>query len=316
MDSGAPFLEQPFTLAMQGDWGMMNLTRVCGWLGQELTDRSGAGTRVAIWNGRGFVDNVWALGRGEVDLAVATPAAFVTAALDGRGVYGGEGFPELRAIATIPQHDRLVVAVPRSLGCATFAQLRDLAPALRLTTSANDGISHVGIAADEVLRRSGVDIVGWGGQIVDHERPFECLADVLSGAADAICYEAIMLPGWQQMAENMNFLSVEPEVLAGLERDFSWPSATIPANYFPGAPEITTLDFSDFMVTVRSDLPDDLAFTMAWILGETRELLEQQYRHLPPDRSPVTYPLDPKVMGSTPIPLHPGAAAYYAGLAT
>lgn len=306
-----PFIDRPLILHMQADWGMVNLTRVCGWLGQELTDRSAEGTRIAIWNGRGFVDNVRAVGRGEVDLAVATPAAFVTAALDGRGPYIGEAFPHLRAIGTVPQRDRLVFALRSSLGISSFEELRTSRPRLRLTTSGNDGINHVGIAAAETLSRSGVDLSGWGGQLLEHERPFECLADVLEHRADAIVHEAVMLPGWQQMATEMTFLSIEEPVLASLEADFGWPAADIPAGYFPGAPAIHTLDFSDFLVVVREDLPEDVAYALAWILGETRHLLEAQYAHLPPERSPVTYPLDPATMGRTPITLHPGAARYY-----
>ena len=306
-----PFIDRPLQVHMQGDWGMVNLTRVCGWLGQELTDRSAPGTRIAIWNGRGFIDNVRAVGRREVDLAVATPAAFVTAALDGRGIYQGEAFPDLRALGTVPQRDRLVVAVRTSLRVRTFDELRTAKPRLRLTTSGNDGVNHVGVAGGELLRRSAVDIVGWGGELLEHERPFECLDDVLGGRADAIVHEAIMLPGWQQMASSMTFLSVDSEVLESLDHDFSWPDAIIPAGYFPGAPQVHTLDFSDFLVVVRADMPDDVAYALAWILGETRHLLERQYTHLLPERSPVTYPLDPVTMGRTAIPLHPGAARYY-----
>jgi len=299
-------------LHMQADWGMVNLTRVCGWLGQELTDRTVPGTRIAIWNGRGFIDNVRAVGHREVDLAVATPSAFVTAALDGRGMYGGESFPDLRAIGAVPQRDRLVLALRSSLGISSFEQLRVARPQLRLTTSGDDGVNHVGVAVTEILTRSGVDVVGWGGELLEHERPFECLADILEGRADAIAHEAVMLPGWQQMAEEMTFLSIEERVLDSLEKDFDWPDAHIPAGYFPGAPAIHTLDFSDFLVVVRADLPEDVGHALAWILGETRQLLERQYTHLPPERSPVTYPLDPATMGRTPIPLHPGAARYYA----
>jgi hypothetical protein len=44
---------------------------------------------------------------------------------------------------------------------------------------------------------------------------------------------------------------------------------------------------------------------------ETRDLIEVQYRHLAPERSPITYPLEPKKMAQTPFPLHPGAERYY-----
>jgi hypothetical protein len=44
----------------------------------------------------------------------------------------------------------------------------------------------------------------------------------------------------------------------------------------------------------RDDLPDDIAYTIAAVLCETPDLLESQYRHIPPNDSPVTYPLDPR----------------------
>jgi len=307
----APAIDRSLTLQFKGDWGTANLHRVCGWICQELTDRSGPHTRIAIWNGRGFSDNVHAVGRSEVDVALATPAAFTAAALDRRGVYRDAHYPELRALGVVPQRDRLVVAVHAALGISTFAELREYKPPLSLATSINDGVNHVGLAAHAVLERSGVDVEGWGGTILEDERPFESLDHVLDGRANAIVHEAVMLPHWQRFGREYRFLEIEPDVLKSLEDSYGWPAATVPDDYFPDQPAFQTLDFSDFVVLTRSDLADDVAYAIAWILGETREILESQYRHLPPHRSPVTYPLDPPTMGITPIPLHPGAARYY-----
>lgn len=311
-----PKIERSFTLQFRGDWGTANLHRVCGWVGQELVDRSGPGTRSAIWNGRGFVDSVRAVGHHEVDIAMATPTAFTTAALDGRGVYVGEKLPHLRALGVVPQRDRLVMAVHRDLKVTTFAELRDRAPELRLATSVHDGINHVGLAAHALVERSGVDVPGWGGWFLEDERPHESLGHVLAGRANAIIHEAVMLPHWQQLAPDYHFLPVEEDVLAGLEADYGWPAATVEDGYFPGAGSFRTLDFSDFVMLTTSDLDEDIAYAVAWILGETREVIENQYRHLPPERSPITYPLDPVTMGRSPIPLHPGAGRYYEALPT
>ena len=62
-------LSRSVTLQFMGDWGQANLHRVCGWLAQEMGDRSGPHSRFAIWNGRGGVDAVKAVGRGNVDVA-------------------------------------------------------------------------------------------------------------------------------------------------------------------------------------------------------------------------------------------------------
>ncbi|MER6959941.1 TAXI family TRAP transporter solute-binding subunit [Streptomyces sp. NPDC000618] len=309
-----PKLDRSLTLHLRGDWGSANLHRVCGWIAQELTDRCGPHTRIATWNSRGFSDAVRAVGRGEVQVALATPTAFVTSALDGRGVYADEFYPDLRALGVVPQRDRLVVAVHKDLGITTFAELREHKPALRLATSVHDGVNHVGLAAHEVLTRSGVDVTGWGGELLEDERPFESLDHVKKGRANAIVHEAVMLPAWQEIGPYLNFLEVEPDVLDGLHDDYGWPAAVVDEDYFPGCARFTTLDFSDFLVLTRADLADDVAYAIAWVLGETRHILEGQYRHLAPERSPVTYPLDPVTMGKAPIPLHPGAARYYDAL--
>ncbi|PXX71529.1 hypothetical protein DFR70_101963 [Nocardia tenerifensis] len=310
----APSIERSLTLHLRGDWGMANLHRVCGWIAQELTDRTEPGSRIAIWNGRGFADSVRAAGHRLVDVALATPAAFAAAAIDGRGIYGVEYFPQLRALGVVPQRDRLVVGVHRSLGIKTFAELRERAPRLTVATGKLDGINHVGLAARALLDRAGVDIAGWGGGYLDDERPAEAFEHIASGRANAIVQEAVMLPQWQRFGGDLHFLEVEPDVLAALEAEFGWPAATVEEGYFPGAPAFRTLDFSDFLLCTTTELPDDVAYAIAWILGETRLLLEQQYRHLTPERSPVTYPLDPVAMGRTPIPLHDGAARYYNAL--
>jgi uncharacterized protein len=311
-----PRIGRSLTLHLRGDWGGANLHRVCGWIAQELGARCGPYTRIATWNSRGFADAVQAVGRGEVQVALATPAAFATAALDGRGVFAGEPFPELRALGVVPQRDRLVMGVRRSLGIASFAQLRADKPALRLATAVHDGVNFVGLAAHELLARTGTDIVGWGGQLLEDEQPFDTFAHVADGRADAVIHEAVMLPAWQEFGRELRFLEVEPDVLRALESDYGWPPARVEAGHFPGAGAFNTLDFSDFLVLTRQDLSEDVAYAIAWVLGETREVLERQYRHIPSERSPVTYPLDPVAMGRTPVPLHPGAARYYDALET
>ena len=309
-----PRIDRSLTLHLKGDWGTANLHRVCGWVSQELTDRCGPYTRVAIWNGRGFTDSVRAVGRGEVDAALTTPVAFATSALNGGGIYGGESFPELRALGVIPQRDRLVIGVHKSLQCPTFAELRERKPALTVATSVADGVNHVGVAAHALLERAGVDVVGWGGEFLGDERPWDTFDHVLAGRANAVAHEAVMLPHWQQFGVDFDFLEVEPEVLDQLWAEFQWPAARVPDGHFPGRAEFRTLDFSDFLLLTRSDLPEDVAYAIAWVLGETRDIIEAQYRHLAPEKSPITYPLDPVAMGISPIPLHPGAALYYDAL--
>ena len=56
----------------------------------------------------------------------------------------------------------------------------------------------------------------------------------------------------------------------------------------------------------------DIAELLAFCIAETSDALERQYRHIPPERSPVTYPLTSAGLAKTAIPLHSAAARYYA----
>ena len=253
----SPRLERPITLHFMGDWGQFNLTRVCGWLAQEVGDRSPPGTRSAIWTGRGGTDTVRAVARGEVQVGVATPAQFVQLALDGRGPYGGEAFPRLRALGTVLQTDRLVLAVRADLGIRTFADLRDRRVPLRIATCPDDGVNHIGFALQRIMEAAGIPratLEAWGGAYLEDERPFPCLQWVADGRADAVFQEAIMTPDCQTLAAttDLAFIPLEDAVLAEVGRRLGWQRATLPAGYMRGldAP-LAVLDFSDFLGRVQ-----------------------------------------------------------------
>lgn len=123
-----------------------------------------------------------------------------------------------------------------------------------------------------------------------------------------------MLPFWRQLVteHSVRFLPLPDEIGAAVELEFGWRPGQLPADYFPGQCEpIPCLDFSDFLVVTTTDLDDDLAHLVAQCTWETRDHLEAQYRHLPFDRSPLSYPLELNAIAHTPLPLHPGAARYF-----
>jgi uncharacterized protein len=309
--------QRPLQLRFQGDWGGVNLTRLCGWIAGEVYSRAGVGTASTIRTGRGTADNLYAVGRGEVDVAVVTPGGFARMALGGLGPFADEPLPTIRAIGSVPHRDALLVAIPAELGIHTFAELRARRPALRLTMAANDGVSFMGLGAESVLRASGVspeDFVEWGGEVIFREQPQECVAEVMSGNADSIIQEAIMTRWWQDMAEahSFAFLPLEDSVAEQLERELALGSIEVPAGYLPGLDTaVRAVDFRDWMVVVREDMRDDVAGLLAGIMAETSENFDRQYAHLPVRFSPLDYPTTPKRLAATPIPLHPGAEAYY-----
>jgi hypothetical protein len=302
--AGEPRLRRPVTLAFRGDWGQANMHRICGWLAQEIGDRSPRGSEFAIWSGRGGTDQIAALRAGTADIAVVTPAAAV--AMLGPG--------DLCALGVIGQRDRLVVAVDAGLPVATVADLATVPGSVTVATSPDDGVNVIGIAAHKALRLAGVDL----GRLTFRydERPFPPIGWFADGDADVLIHEAIMTPHWQRIAAKrpVRYLPWGDDVLAAFAAE-GWPSATVAAGYLPGlAEDLRTLDFSDFVLLCPRTLADDVAYLAAWCMVKTRRALEVQYAHLPQDHSPVTYPLVPADMARTPVPLHPAAARAYADL--
>ena len=312
-----PRLDRPITLTFQGDWGQANMHRICGWLSQEVGDRSAAGSEFLIRSGRGGSDAIEALLSGEVDVALMTPTAAMGMIDAGVGPLAVDGAHRLRALGTLPQRDRLVTCVDATLGVSSMLELAERLPELRIATGPDDGVNLIGFAAHRQLEAVGVEpteLCDAGGSFLYSERPFPAIAAFRDEAANVLIQEAIMMPAWQRITEKRHvvYLDAVPSVLRAFDA-CNWPSAVVPQGFLPElGRDLTALEFSDFLVLCTDDLPDDIAGLIAWCMVATRDALEVQYRHLPPDRSPLTYPLDPSAIASAPIALHPAAATAYA----
>jgi uncharacterized protein len=310
-------LDRPITLHLMGDWGIANLHRICGWITAELWRRSPTGSRFATWAGRGGTDAIASVLDGEVQASLFVPAGFARTIFEGHGICARADVGRLRALGTLPQDDRLVFAIDARYGVRDFATLRAKCPALRLATAWDDGVNMTGFAAYRMLEASGISaatIESWGGMMLLGEAPWDVVPKVTNGEADAVLFEAVMTPYWREMcaARQVNFLPFEDSALDEVEKKFAWRRAEVAADRFPGlSAAFHALDFSDFLLCCRDDFPDDIAYAIASLLCETPELLESQYRHIPPKDSPVTYPLKPQNIAATPIPLARGAERYY-----
>jgi TRAP-type uncharacterized transport system substrate-binding protein len=294
-----PKIKRSYTLELRGDAGGGPLHRIAGWLSRELSRRSGPYTRIGIWNGHGYVDNVRAVGRGEVDIALVTPASFARMAIGG-GPYARESYADLLALGEVPAPDRLLFAVSAGTGVRTFKDLREDKPPLRIATAPNDGIHHVGMGVANVLERSGVPraaIEGWGSRFIEFNDTRSATQAVLDGEADAAFAAGMTDEGWARLTSEraMNFLPIEPEVGEAFEK-VGWPRAKIAKGALRGvSEEIVAMDFSDALLVCRKDLPEDVAYLVAWCLAETSDGAK----------------LDPRQVATTALPLHPWARAFY-----
>jgi len=313
-----PRIEHSHHLRFVGDWGQANFHRICAWLCEEFCKRSGPRSRVAIWSIRhGGIEAIDLVEEGEVDLCIVTPAMLMPSALDGRHIFAGRAAPHLRALAVLPQNDRMVLALDARLGIRSFAELRARRPALRIATARDDGTNFIGYVARRFMQAHGIDedvLRDWGASYVLDDNPRASLQRMQDGEVDAVLQEAIMTPWWSQLVETGKVvpLAAEADALEMLERDFGFGTNPLPAHYWRTLTErLPALDFSDFLILVRDDMPEPIAHLLTWCLVETRAVIERQYRHLPAERSPLSYPLVPERMAQTCIPLHPGARRYY-----
>jgi TRAP-type uncharacterized transport system substrate-binding protein len=323
VNSSEPSIKRSLTLNFVGDWGQANFHRICSWLTQEFCDRAGPRSRVAIWNMRGGgIEGLQQVFDGEAQLCIATPAALIPAALTGEGLFASIGpMPSLRTIGVLPQRDRMMLAVHPKFGINSFADLHRLKPALRIATSIDDGTNFIGYVAMRLLEAHGISkdvLESWGGSFVLTTRPEQAIENMRTGNADAVLQEAIMTPWWRELMEEQQLvpIPVEADAIARLANQHGFHPASIRAGFWSSGAsankeEILALNFSDFLVIVRDDLPDDIAHLLTWCMVEKRAIIEGQYKHLDPERSPLTYPLDPFAMARPSIPLHPAAEKYY-----
>jgi TRAP-type uncharacterized transport system substrate-binding protein len=321
LDRG-PAITRSINLNFQGDWGQANFHRIMSWLVQELCDRCGPRSRVAIFSMRGGgSEGVSLVNDGEMHIALGTPVALMGAAQTGEAIFNGQKFPQLRALAVLPQDDRMILGIDPKYGCRTFAEIREKKPPIKLVIGPDSPDSPTGWVSHRFLEAHGItpDLIrSWGGEVVDTWcRPEQCLIPVKEASSDitAAVHEAIMTPWWTNIIDGpRKFIPVpaELEALEKLHKMTLLEPATLPAGYWDSLKEeIPTLSFRDFLLFCREDLPDDVAYLLTWCLVETKSMIESQYYHINPNKTPLGYPFDPVKMAKTSLPLHPAAERYY-----
>ena len=307
-------------LDLMGDWGTANLYAACGWIASGLRRRSAPSSTFVVHTSASMDECGRSVIEGKVDLAFITPLALAGMLVRGIGLYDRPR-PELRALATLPHRDRLVLAVARDVaerqGIATYDDLAARRPPLRIAIGP-EGEDHA-FAAAEILRcygmRSG-DLERWGGEWVRVERPPELPAIVASRRADGLFTERVMRLHELCEARPLLFFGLDDDVLTDLRSRFGWERATIDPGDLPGIEiGVPTIDWGGWVALVRSDMSDATAAAIVRVMVEDHAIFEAKYTHLPVMRSPLHYPITPeKLVETGAVPLHDGAAAYFASI--
>ncbi|MCH7978124.1 MAG: hypothetical protein IH935_03990 [Acidobacteria bacterium] len=297
-----------------------NLTLIARYIAEGMQRRLGDDVLWSMYGGRGFASyvNVVALGKGEVDFALTTPPVSARMGMEGKG-YFQKAYPNLRAIATFAQNDWLACVVPAELGVSTFEEVKQRQIPLRVATNPFGTPNAVAFLTEKLFEAHGIslsDLEAWGGGIVPVSGAPEAARKVMSGEANMACHEywKAFTPLINQMP--VKFLPVSEEAMEQLSREFGYQRNTIPKGvYKPNVPErdIPAVDYSDWVVLVNSNVPEEIAYTAAQAAVEDRENgFEILYMGRPPEERSADVPLKPEVMWkNVGVPLHPGAERYY-----
>ena len=219
---------------------------------------------------------------------------------------------DLAAIATVPSYDQLGLAIHSSFGIRSLEDLAEKRPPLRVSLRGQRDHS-VHQVVDDVLASIGIslaDVKAWGGQVLyqeglPHRAPRKtAMAD---GTIDAVFDEGIY--NWVDLATDagMRFIPIEGAALQALEAK-GYRRSALTIDRFPSLPaDVTTLDFSGFMIYTRSNAAESLVrmFCVA---------LERRSDRIPWQGGP-SLPLARMVSDAVDAPLtlslHPAAAEHW-----
>ena len=247
---------------------------------------------------------------GRVQFAIINPSMMLKLAALGSAPFQ-EAIP-LRVIAVLPSLDSMLFAVKQETGLKSFGDIRARKFPLRVSLRAQpDHSLHV--IVNHVLAVAGFsldDIVSWGGEVrYDAGMAYgpNRIGAMRRGEIDAIFDEGASAWGNMALDLGMNFLSLDEDMLKGLESAGLRPGL-IQQKYFPRlSADVPTLDFSGWPIYTHRDTPDGMVTNFCRALEESKERI--------PWAQDAPLPLAEMVRdtpaGHLEVPLHPAAEQFW-----
>ncbi|MGG1662081.1 hypothetical protein [Brevibacillus sp. NRS-1366] len=303
-------------LSFKTDLGFTNLSKAAGWITTELYWKYGMDSQFTFYTGNAGKKSVDAVVNRQVDLAFITPLALAEMAVKGKGMFD-KAHDELRALAVFPHFDQHVLAVRKNSGFHSYEDVFKPARPISIITATRDEDNLMGAAFDQLLALFGSDFETWqkdGGQFICFDSPFLALTEMAKGKADALFFEAFMVPLWWNLTEkvDLTFLSLPEKCKIGLQ-EWGARVVTLHPDGKKGFDQpIVTLDWSGWVLLSRSDLPDHVAESISEIIVTKHLDFVAEYAHIPPSRSALRYPILPSDFVKTgDVPLHFAARTVY-----
>ncbi|HVB14989.1 MAG TPA: TAXI family TRAP transporter solute-binding subunit [Stellaceae bacterium] len=207
-------------------------------------------------------EGIYAVAKGEADLAIINPACVLSVAVKGQGMFK-EKLP-LLAVTVIPSWDQFVFAVRPETGLTRFEDIAARKPKLRIMMrgALDHTLHHM---FDDVAAAAGFsrgDIAVWGGDVLKkgsvpwpHTPTFKAL---VNGEVDALFDEAAHSWVPQALDAGMTILPLGEATVQKLEA-MGYRRAVLPQSAYPKLPaDVLSIDFSGWTVFVRADADDRL----------------------------------------------------------
>ncbi|MFI6045080.1 TAXI family TRAP transporter solute-binding subunit [Nocardia sp. NPDC051321] len=232
----------------------------------------------------GSQENLTMLARGQVDAALALSDSV------------GDSTDRMLALGRVYENYlQLVVRSDSSIG--SVAALRGT----RVSLGA-DG-SGAALTGARILRVAGLNPES--DVQVSHRPLRAAMAELIAGEADALLWAGGVPTSVLEIPERMRLVDMGD--LAGPMRERFGPvydRVEIPADAYPGGVAVHTIGVANYLLAAAS-MPDDVAASIV-------ELLVYQADSLVPTEAAGTQFLDGRsLIGTAPVPLHPGAADVY-----
>jgi uncharacterized protein len=300
-----------------------NFPRIAVWLFQGFYSELPRGTfrGDVLFIGDGAVVGTRRVCDGQAHFAVTTPAPVAFMFYKGIGV-ATKPCPSLRGLFKVPQRDLVTLAVRADLGVKSFDEIIQKKIPLKLATGP-DNTRAIGYLYREFLKAYGTSaeqIQSWGGGIVAADLGGLAIDRVMDGQANALFQEGDVpiAPNWKPLNDKypMRVLSIPDAVIIKLKPlGFGKFEYVVKKGAYPGfLDDVSTIDYSDWIVLADSSVPDDIAYRMAKIAVERKKDFESQYPKILPAGSKGLdqYIANPKeIWKDLGAPLHPGAAKYF-----
>jgi len=269
--------------------------------------------------GLGSLENPKMVGRGEVHAGIMNPPVTAKMAMEGKGPFK-EPVGELRAIARFPEPDYIFWLVAAELGVGSFEELAKLKPPLTLVSGriGPTGPDTITWTIEQVMKRYGFgyqEVESWGGKVFFPGPAVVGVPMVRSGQANAIFQEGVHSIIWEQLAEArpLRCLGLSREVVDYMKETYGFDEAIIPKGRLKGIEQdLLTLDYGGWLLACREDLPEELAYLLAWICTDQRDAIAAPFKDRPKHLQSLEIPLTPRhLCTKCVIPLHRGAEKYY-----